>query len=83
MKKFTPHVWLAGNMVLFGFVTIMQGLVKSYSGLLATRFFLGVFGELPIWCFAGYRVQQRVVTDKTNRRGWHVPGLLLPHRNVV
>ena len=45
MKKFTPHAWLAGNMVLFGFVTVMQGLVKSYSGLLATRFFLGVFGR--------------------------------------
>lgn len=45
MKKFTPHAWLAGNMVLFGFVTVMQGLVKSYSGLLATRFFLGVFGK--------------------------------------
>jgi hypothetical protein len=46
MKKFTPHAWLAGNMVLFGFVTVMQGLVKSYSGLLATRFFLGVFGRV-------------------------------------
>jgi hypothetical protein len=45
MKKFTPHAWLAGNMVFFGFVTVMQGLVKSYSGLLATRFFLGVFGK--------------------------------------
>jgi hypothetical protein len=44
MQRFTPHAWLAGNMVLFGFATIMQGLVKSYSGLLATRFFLGVFG---------------------------------------
>lgn len=32
-------------MVLFGFVTIMQGLVKNYAGLLATRFFLGVFGK--------------------------------------
>lgn len=30
-------------MFLFGFTTIMQGLVKNYSGLLATRFFLGVF----------------------------------------
>jgi hypothetical protein len=47
MQKFTPHAWLAGNMVLFGFATIMQGLVKSYSGLLATRFFLGVFGTFP------------------------------------
>jgi nitrate/nitrite transporter NarK len=45
MKKFTPHAWLAGNMVLFGFTTVMQGLVKNYSGLLATRFFLGVFGK--------------------------------------
>jgi hypothetical protein len=32
-------------MVLFGFTTVMQGLVKNYSGLLATRFFLGVFGK--------------------------------------
>jgi hypothetical protein len=27
----------------FGLVTLLQGLVKNYSGLLATRFFLGVF----------------------------------------
>jgi hypothetical protein len=53
MKKFTPHAWLAGNMVFFGFVTIMQGLVKSYSGLLATRFFLGVFGK-----FNAHRMRQ-------------------------
>jgi len=30
-------------MFMFGFVTICQGLVKGYSGLLATRFFLGLF----------------------------------------
>ena len=30
-------------MFLFGLVTTLQGLVQSYSGLLATRFFLGVF----------------------------------------
>ena len=29
-------------MFLFGLVTICQGLVQNYSGLLATRFFLGV-----------------------------------------
>lgn len=48
LKKFKPHVWLSINMFLFGFVTIMQGLVKSYGGLLTTRFFLGLFetGEL-------------------------------------
>ncbi|KAJ6788807.1 hypothetical protein PWT90_02810 [Aphanocladium album] len=43
LKKFKPHVWLSINMFLFGFTTIMQGLVTNYSGLLATRFFLGVF----------------------------------------
>jgi MFS family permease len=30
-------------MFLFGFATMMQGVVKNYSGLLACRFFLGVF----------------------------------------
>ncbi|KAH8688239.1 major facilitator superfamily domain-containing protein [Ilyonectria robusta] len=43
LKKFRPHVWLSINMFLFGFTTMMQGLVKNYSGLIATRFFLGVF----------------------------------------
>ena len=42
LKKLKPHVWLSACMFLFGFVTIMQGLVKNYSGLLATRFFLGL-----------------------------------------
>jgi MFS family permease len=43
LKRFKPHVWLSGNMFAFGFVTIMMGLVRNYSGLLACRFFLGVF----------------------------------------
>lgn len=42
LKKLKPHVWLSGCAFLFGFVTICQGLVTNYSGLLATRFFLGV-----------------------------------------
>ena len=29
-------------MFIFGCITIAQGLVKNYSGLLAARFFLGV-----------------------------------------
>jgi len=29
-------------MFVFGCITIAQGLVKNYSGLLAARFFLGV-----------------------------------------
>ncbi|KAL2204435.1 MFS general substrate transporter [Sarocladium strictum] len=43
LKHFKPHVWLSINMFAFGLVTLLQGLVTSYSGLLATRFFLGLF----------------------------------------
>ncbi|KAF1988039.1 MFS general substrate transporter [Aulographum hederae CBS 113979] len=42
LKKFSPRYWLSGCMFLFGLITICQGLVQSYSGLLATRFFLGL-----------------------------------------
>ncbi|MCJ1400605.1 hypothetical protein MMC11_003811 [Xylographa trunciseda] len=42
LKKLKPHIWLSGCMFVFGLVTICQGLVKGYSGLLATRFFLGL-----------------------------------------
>jgi MFS family permease len=43
MKKLKPHIWLSGCMFMFGLVTVCQGLVHNYSGLLATRFFLGFF----------------------------------------
>ncbi|KAF1810173.1 MFS general substrate transporter [Eremomyces bilateralis CBS 781.70] len=43
LKKFKPNYWLGGNMFMFGVITMAQGFVKNYSGLLATRFFLGVF----------------------------------------
>ena len=33
---------VSGCMFLFGCISIGQGFVKSYSGLLATRFFLGL-----------------------------------------
>ena len=52
LKKFKPHVWLSACMFLFGLTTTLQGVVTNYSGLLATRFFLGVFesGMFP-GCF--------------------------------
>jgi len=43
LKKFKPSVWLSINMFGFGLVTMLQGFVQNYSGLLTTRFFLGVF----------------------------------------
>ncbi|KAK2629871.1 hypothetical protein QTJ16_000691 [Diplocarpon rosae] len=52
LKKLSPCVWLSGCMFLFGFAAICQGLVSNYGGLLACRFFLGVFeaGMFP-GCF--------------------------------
>ncbi|KAF2184415.1 MFS general substrate transporter [Zopfia rhizophila CBS 207.26] len=43
LKKFKPRVWLSICMFGFGFVTVCQGLAQNYSGILATRFFLGLF----------------------------------------
>ncbi|KAI0976184.1 major facilitator superfamily domain-containing protein [Xylaria arbuscula] len=52
LKRFSPRIWLSGCMFLFGLVSILQGVVQNYSGLLATRFFLGLFeaGMFP-GCF--------------------------------
>ena len=43
LKRLKPHVWLSVCMFMFGVVTICQGLVQNFSGLVATRFFLGFF----------------------------------------
>ena len=52
LKRLRPHVWLSLCMFMFGLVSICQGLVHSYGGLLTTRFFLGLFeaGMFP-GCF--------------------------------
>ena len=42
LKRVKPHVWLSVCMFFFGLVTVCQGLVSSYGGLLTTRFFLGL-----------------------------------------
>jgi hypothetical protein len=57
LKKFKPHVWLSACMFLFGITTTLQGVVTNYSGLLATRFFLGMFEYLPMmqpYCLEAY-----------------------------
>jgi MFS family permease len=43
LKKMKPRIWLSICMFGFGFVTMVQGFVSNYAGLLTTRFFLGVF----------------------------------------
>ncbi|ELU40145.1 20S proteasome subunit [Rhizoctonia solani AG-1 IA] len=49
LKKLGPHRLLPGIVFTWGLVTALQGLVHSYSGLIATRFFLGLTegGLLP------------------------------------
>ncbi len=52
LKYLSPRVWLSGCMFMFGLAAICQGLVHNYGGLLACRFFLGLFeaGMFP-GCF--------------------------------
>jgi hypothetical protein len=42
LKKMRPSYWMATLMFFWGLVMTLMGLVNSYSGLLAGRFFLGV-----------------------------------------
>ena len=42
LKRLKPHVWLSACMFMFGVVTVCQGLVQNYGGLLATRALLGL-----------------------------------------
>jgi MFS family permease len=42
LKKIGPRIMLPGMVFAWGIVTTLQSLVKTYSGLLACRFFLGL-----------------------------------------
>ncbi|CAG8953906.1 hypothetical protein HYFRA_00010867 [Hymenoscyphus fraxineus] len=43
MKRLRPSVWLTFIMVFWSLAMILQGFVKNYQGLMATRVFLGIF----------------------------------------
>ena len=43
MKRIRPAIWLTFIMFFWSVAMIGQGFVKNYSGLMATRVFLGVF----------------------------------------
>ncbi|QPG75582.1 hypothetical protein FOA43_002939 [Brettanomyces nanus] len=49
MKIIKPHIWLSAMIFLFGIAGMCQAFVKGFGGLLACRFFLGVFesGSFP------------------------------------
>ncbi|KAL4923549.1 major facilitator superfamily domain-containing protein [Aspergillus undulatus] len=49
LKKLKPHVWLSFCVFGFGLILIFQGLVKTWTTLMVTRWFLGMFetGMMP------------------------------------
>ncbi|KAH7166485.1 major facilitator superfamily domain-containing protein [Dactylonectria macrodidyma] len=67
LKRFRPNVWLSMNMFGFGLITLLQGFVTSYSGLVATRFFLGVF-EAGIFPGAFYLIGMWYRRHEAQRR---------------
>ncbi|KAA1085752.1 hypothetical protein PGT21_018231 [Puccinia graminis f. sp. tritici] len=42
LKKLGPNYFLPGIVTCWGLITTLQGFVRSYSGLIAARFFLGL-----------------------------------------
>jgi MFS family permease len=42
MKRLTPHAWLSFCVLGFGIIMLCQGFITNFSGLIATRFFLGL-----------------------------------------
>ncbi|PPJ49632.1 hypothetical protein CBER1_02173 [Cercospora berteroae] len=42
LKRFSPRVWMSRIMMTWGIVSMCQAATQNYSGLLATRFFLGL-----------------------------------------
>jgi len=42
MKRVKPHVFMSACMFAFGLLVIIQGLVKNFGGLIATRFLMGI-----------------------------------------
>ncbi len=43
LKRFSPRIWLSLCSIAFGLITICQGLVYNFGGILITRFLLGLF----------------------------------------
>ncbi|WEW58662.1 hypothetical protein PRK78_004130 [Emydomyces testavorans] len=43
LRKFTPSTWISVLIFLWGVASLCQGFVKNNSGLIACRFFIGVF----------------------------------------
>lgn len=50
LKRSSPRIFFTAIVILWGIIMTLNGLCKSYSGLLAARFFLGVV-SIPLVLF--------------------------------
>ncbi|KAF4620182.1 hypothetical protein G7Y89_g14639 [Cudoniella acicularis] len=67
MKKFRPHIWLSECILEFEIVTLAQGFVTTYGGLLGTRFFLGLV-EAGIFPGSFYQISLWYRRDEAQQR---------------
>ncbi|RAR14109.1 high-affinity nicotinic acid transporter [Stemphylium lycopersici] len=67
MKRARPSVWLTFIMFFWSMAMILQGFVTNYSGLMATRVFLGIF-EGGLFPGVNYYISQWYVRDECGFR---------------
>ncbi|KAI8941695.1 hypothetical protein NX059_002905 [Plenodomus lindquistii] len=67
MKRTRPSIWLTFIMFFWSLAMICQGFVKDYSGLMATRVFLGVF-EGGLFPGVNYYISQWYVRSECGFR---------------
>ncbi|KAF2794509.1 putative allantoate permease [Melanomma pulvis-pyrius CBS 109.77] len=67
MKKLTPHVWLSTCTIVFGTAMVAQGFVKSFGGILASRFVLGL-AESGIFPGSFYLISFWYKRDESQKR---------------
>ncbi|KAL6704965.1 hypothetical protein ACN47E_007510 [Coniothyrium glycines] len=67
MKRTRPSIWLTFIMFFWSLSMILQGFVKNYSGLMATRVFLGVF-EGGLFPGVNYYISQWYVRNECGFR---------------
>jgi MFS family permease len=67
MKRTRPSIWLTFIMFFWSVAMICQGFVSDYSGLMATRVFLGVF-EGGLFPGVNYYISQWYVRNECGYR---------------
>ncbi|KAF7509152.1 hypothetical protein GJ744_008379 [Endocarpon pusillum] len=67
MKKTKPHIFLSASMFCFGLLTILQGFVHNFGGLVTTRLLLGV-AEAGVYPGSFYIISMWYKRSEAQRR---------------